>query len=532
MPAPPLLPQSSWTRRTASHLLSRGAFSGTPEEHEAFYQLGNTSGVAAAVDSLINQTADLSANPLPSWLEGFSNGDFEGDAELPYLYRESTLIGWFYQQCRHGAPVAAKMWKFWIDHFPVQIATSPFDTRFVVYSRYLDLLRQNAVGNFDTLLREVSWSEGMMAMLDLQQSQKGRVNENFGRELLELFTLGVEGGYTESDVQAAADAFTGRRFRSNPPYTNFRHEAYLDNQIGLWDAETSTWHPEQYTYIDESEKTLLGETLPSLERTLPGDPRITRGDPNEHGELAITIILNQPQTARYLVEKIWRYFASPEIPPTILADLADRFRNDHNYEITPLLRDIFLSAAFYAPEAIGTQIKDPVDLIISSQKMLGAADTGIATTSELFEELGYVLYAPPNIAGWPEPDGEGNQWLSTGSMMFRLNLHSLFTHGERSLFQRSWRIPDASDAPYSSEFPFPDFIDLNALIPKVVRDPKDAALLIDHLNDRLLPFHRLRPDQRRSLIQHIRRTRSGSDLEGVYREVIRQIASLPEFQMQ
>ena len=532
MPAPPLLSQSSWTRRTASHLFSRAAFGGTPEEHEAFYQLGKTFDIATAVSSLVDQVADLAANPLPSWLDNFSNGDFEGDAELPYLYRESTLIGWFYEQCRNGAPVAAKMWKFWIDHFPVQIATSPFDARFVIYSRYLDLLRQNAMGNFDTLVREVSWSEGMMAMLDLQQSQKGSVNENFGRELLELFTLGVEGGYTESDVQAAADAFTGRRLRYDPPFTNFSREAYLDNEVGFFDAVNSDFYPHRYVYIDEKEKTLLGQTLPSLERTSSADPIIARGDPEEHGELAITIVLSQPQTARFIVEKIWRYFGSPEIPPTVLTDLADRFRGDHNYEITPLLRDIFLSEAFYASEVIGTQIKDPVDLLISSQKILGAADTGIATTSELLEEMGYVLYDPPNIAGWPEPDGEGNQWLSTGSMMFRLNVHTLFTHGERDIFQRPWRIPESDDAPYPSEFPFPDFINLDVLVPKAVRDSKDAALLIDHLNDRLLPFHRLRPDQRRSLIQHIRRARAGSDSDGVYRELIRQFMSLPEFQMQ
>ena len=531
MPAPPPLPQSSWTRRTASHLLSRAAFSGTPEEHEAFFQLGKTD-IAGAVSSLVDQVADLSANPLPSWLDGFSNGDFEGAAELPYLYRESTLIGWYYNQCRHGAPVAAKMWKFWIDHFPVGIATSPFDARFVIYSRYLDLLRQNAVGNFDTLVREVSWSEGMMAMLDLQQSRKGTVNENFGRELLELFTLGVEGGYTESDVQAAADAFTGRQLKYDPPYT-FQYEAYLNNVTGSVDPVTMTFNPNEYVYIDGSEKVLLGETLPAFEHDgVSNETRIMRGDPNEHGELAITIILNQPQTARYIVEKIWRYFASPEIPPSVLTDLADRFRGDHNYEITPLLRDIFLSEAFYSPEAIGTQIKDPIDLLISSQKMLGAPDTGIATTSELLEEMGYVLYDPPNIAGWPEPDGEGNQWLSTGSMIFRLNLHTLLTHGELDIFQRPWRINQTADAPYINELPFPDFVDLDVLIPKAVRDPKDAALLIDHLNDRLLPFHRLRPDQRRSLIQHIRRTRAGSDLDGVYREVIRQITSLPEFQMQ
>ncbi|MEM8955604.1 MAG: DUF1800 family protein, partial [Verrucomicrobiota bacterium] len=217
------LSDGQWSRRHADHLLHRAGFGGSPAEREALYELGRDGGVAAAVDSLVLSVEDWSSFPLPAWAANFSNGDGQN---FPYHYRETQLVGWYMDQMRNAAPLAAKMFKFWVDHFPVDIGTFPGEVGYTLMFKHLQLIRGHALGNFGTLVRGVSWSEAMMAMLNLDQSRRGHINENFGRELLELFTMGVNGGYTELDVNTVAAAFTGRMFRyPDQSYTNHPYES-------------------------------------------------------------------------------------------------------------------------------------------------------------------------------------------------------------------------------------------------------------------------------------------------------------------
>jgi hypothetical protein len=172
-------------------------------------------------------------------------------------------------------------------------------------------------------------------------------------------------------------------------------------------------------------------------------------------------------------------------------------------------------------------------LIVGFEKMLESEPLGNATVAEMLEELGYTVYHPPNIAGWPEPVRAGNRWLSTGGMMFRLNLPAVFTHGVRDVFTSPWRIPDESDgAPWVAEYPYPDWIDLDEVAPEEWRGEENFDPLLEALTDRLLPFHQLRAGQRRALLYHASRVRAGGDEESVIRELIRQIMALPESQVQ
>jgi hypothetical protein len=518
------LPDAQWSRRHADHLLSRASFGGSPAERDALYELGVSSGVAAAVDSIVNQVEDWGAFPNPSWGANYSNGDAEG---FPYYYRETEFVGWYVDQMRNAAPLAAKMFKFYVDHFPVDPGTFPGGVEYIYLFKHFRILRDHALGNFGALVKAVSWSEAMMAMLDLDQSRRGFINENFGRELLELFTLGVTGGYSELDVNKVAAAFTGRMLQDDVAQTTLHPlEGYLDTTLGYWDEEAQVWYPDDYRYIDMSEKSLFGVATP-IPALVPGTA------PFDQGEQVIDLILSRAQCAKYLGWKLWRYFVEPDPDAGVVDALKDRFRDVHAYEVRPLLRDIFLSEEFYASGVMGNQIKDPIDLVVGTEKMLEATPLGNAAVSETLDELGYTIYSPPNIAGWPEPEVTGNGWLGTGNMMFRLNFPAVLTHGERDIFQNWWRIPDAGAAvPWVQEFPFPEFIDWDLVVPQEWRGMENFDLLLEGLEERLLPFQRMRAGQKRALLYHASRTRAGGDEEDVLREVVRQILSLPESQLQ
>ncbi|MEM8956044.1 MAG: DUF1800 family protein, partial [Verrucomicrobiota bacterium] len=303
------------------------------------------------------------------------------------------------------------------------------------------------------------------------------------------------------------------------------YESYLNTRDdGYWDEGNQIWYPNEYAYIDMTEKVLFGDPNPI--------PALELGQsPEEQGEEVITRILARPQCAVHLCWKLWRYFVEPEPSQGLQIALAQKLIG-YGYEVRLLLRDIFLSEEFYAGAAVGNQIKDPVELIVGFEKMLEAVPLPNATVSEMLEELGYTLYHPPNIAGWPEPVRSGNRWLSTGGMMFRLNLPAVFTHGVRDVFAQPWRIPDSGHgAPWVAEYPYPEFVNLDVVVPAEVRGEGNFDLLLEALTDRLLPFHALSATQRRALLYHASQVRAGAEEGAVILEMIRQIMALPESQV-
>lgn len=478
------LPQSNWSRRLADHLLSRAGFGGTPIRREALYQLGRKEGVAAAVSSLVDVVEDWSDFPIPEWV-----GDQNEATEIRGIIGRFRFGGWYLTQMHEAQPLAAKMLKFHVDHFPIDWGTIQNNARFVYFFRHFDILRQRALGDFQELVRDVSWSEGMIRMLDLYRSFAGRVNENFARELMELFTLGVDGGYTEQDVAAAAAAFTGRLLRRQFPYQAYQ----LRMERG---------HPVQ----DTSVKSFLGTTIVT-------------------GDNAIDIIFEKIQCAYHMSWKLWRYFASPNPDEALLQELARRLKFDYSYELLPLLRDIFLSEEFYQSACIGRRVKDPIDFVISVTQALETDLIPPYTGMLALERLGYHPMFPPDISGWPEPEGVGNQWLTAGNSMVRFNLPTIWSYGSARLLgsQRALRT--------IGEDQMQPQIDLDLIAPAELRPPTNFNLLVNRLNDRLLPFHRLRSTQRRALYDHYLSIRERVNEETALRELIRLMLALPEFQL-
>jgi Protein of unknown function (DUF1800) len=404
---------ADWNYRRAAHLLERAGFGGTPEEIQRLASLTP----AQAVDSLVDYAA-VDASSLPAFqpsgiyphgyrlvslqqiLPGLASGqgqalgiDATQKGALPYQpavnefytlliseYSEMRRAGqwWAERMVRTPRPLEEKLTLFWHDHF----ATS--QEKVLHYDLMLaqnETLRHHASGNFHDLLVAVAQDPAMLIWLDNKDNVKGKPNENFAREVMELFTMGEGQGYTEHDIREMARAFTGWTMR---PVQKVTDDARFVDDPGLHDGGA---------------KTILHETG------------------NFNGYDAINIILKQPQPSRFLSRKLYRYFVREEIAPEVNAKLA-KVLVDANYELKPLLKTLFLSRDFYARESVGTQIKSPVQFVVSTCRKLGLQSIpGIPDFTETTTNLGQSLFFPPNVAGWPS----GRSWINPATLLVRGN---------------------------------------------------------------------------------------------------------------
>lgn len=282
-------------------------------------------------------------------------------------------IAWLSIMTNSKAQLREKLSLFWHGHFACRSNSGYFAQDLV------NMIRTNALGNFGDMLRAVSKSPAMLQFLNNQQNRKGHPNENFAREVMELFTLG-RGNYTEKDIKEGARAFTGWSFDRNGVFM-FRKNQH-----------------------DDGEKTFMGQTG------------------NFDGDDILNILLKNPQTANYIAKKVYRYFVNENADDAKVKYLADRFYKN-NYDILKLMDDIFSSDWFYDQKNIGTKIKSPVELLVGIRRYLPLTlDNDDAQL--LFEKvLGQILFYPPNVAGWPG----GKNWIDSSTLMVRLQLPQVFS---------------------------------------------------------------------------------------------------------
>ena len=397
---------ADWNYDFAAHLLERAGFGGTPDEIQALAKLTP----AQAVDRLV-RFQEIDASLLPPFdhsgihdpgLEPFPPSrpavtdeakktgvalgiqvKPEGTRRLQpvvneffYWLRASALetnrvaYWWANRMLTSPEPLREKMALFWHGHFAVN------EAKVRDYRKLLDqleLFEAQGTGNFRDLMVAVAQDPAMLTFLDAGVNVKGAANENFAREIMEMFTMGV-GHYTETDIREAARAFTGWN--------------YVDLKFVV--------NKDQH---DEGEKTFLGKT--------------GRLD----GVNVIDIILQQPATADFIAGKIYRYFVRQDLSPQLQKQLGSVLRN-HDYQIAPLLETIFLSRDFYSPASVGTQIKGPVELAVSTYRKLGLGNVpGVPDFNVATGALGQRLFAPPTVAGW----AGGNSWITPGLLLERAN---------------------------------------------------------------------------------------------------------------
>jgi len=397
---------SAWSRAHAAHLLGRAGFGGTPREIDRLAALGPRAAVrrlvrfeGAAADTLPpfehSGIFDEGLDPFPPSRPATTKLATEtGEAlgikvrtggnrplqpivnKFFYWLRASRLETdrvtqwWAERMLRSPRPLEEKMALFWHGHF----ATSEDKVRdYRKMLQQLELFQRAGLGNFRTLLVAVAQDPAMLAYLDAGVNVKGSPNENFAREIMELFTMGV-GNYSEHDIREAARAFTG------------------------WNFVGTEFHVDPAKH-DDGPKTFLGETG------------------NFDGVDIIDRILAHPATPAFIATKLYRFFVREDLAPTLQAALADELVA-LDYELAPFLEKLFLSRDFYADASRGTRIKSPVEFVISTYRRLGLTNLPGAPDFNLVTgALGQRLMHPPTVAGW----SYGRSWITPSLLIERGN---------------------------------------------------------------------------------------------------------------
>lgn len=410
--------EKDWNSERAAHLLARAGFGGTPEEIARLAAMSP----AEAVRSLVyfkpdpalkafehSGIHDPGLEPFPESRPAATDrakqtGESMGVMSKPagnrplqpatnkffYWLRASALetnrvaYWWANRMVASNAPLQEKMALFWHGHF----ASNEDKVRdYRKLLNQLELFQVKGTGNFRDLTIAVAQDPAMLSFLDAGKNVKGAPNENFAREIMELFTMGV-GNYTEKDVREAARAFTGWN--------------YVDTKFVV--------NADQH---DAGPKTFLGKTG------------------SFDGVQVIDIIMEQKVTGEFVGGKLYRFFVREDLDPALQAKLGDVLRSKR-YEIAPFLERLFLSKDFYSQSSVGAQIKGPVELAVSTYRRLGLKEApGVPDFNSATGALGQRLLAPPTVAGW----AQGRSWITPGLLL------------ERGNFARDVLFPDVNFIP-------------------------------------------------------------------------------------
>jgi uncharacterized protein (DUF1800 family) len=423
------LPSAEWSYDRAAHLLAHAGFGGTPDDIEALAKLG----LDGAVDALVN--FEHTPNPqLAAFVESGlwdpslaafpdsrpdatdraeQHGESMGVAVKPsgnralqpvsdrfFYWLRATMLEtrrlgywWANRMLATTHPLEEKMALLWHGHF----ATHENKVRdYRKMHQQIELFERHATGNLRELTIEVARNPAMLYFLDAQYNVKGAPNENFAREVMELFTMGV-GNYTEQDVRECARAFTG------------------------WYFEDLTFKVDPAKH-DSGPKTFLGRT----------------GDFD--GVDVLEIIFEQPVTAEYLAAKIYRFLVRDELSPALRTKLGALLR-DADYDIKPLLTAIFRSKDFYSQASYGGHIKGPVEHMIAMMKHLGVRTLpGVPDFNQATIAMGQHLLNPPSVAGW----AGGKSWITPGLLIARSNVARDVLIPDMTGF-RDWNFSAGSD---------------------------------------------------------------------------------------
>jgi len=357
-----------WDKSRVQHLYRRLGFGATMPEIEAGLALAPS----ALVDQLIDEAIAAPLPPKPDWAD-WTVSDYDDF----FAQRQEQFIEWTLRWVTDMVEVGPreKLALFWHNHFV---------TRFEVYNcmsylyRYHRLLQTYALGNFKEFLIEMGRTPAMLIYLNGVQNVKGDPNENYARELYELFTLGQDNGYTQDDIKATARALTG----------------FVSYREGCGDIDFA---PE---FFDNSEKTIFGRT----------------GNWNYLDVHDLLFEERGERVARHICGKLYRHFVHPETDAEIVNQLAETFRNN-NFELAPVLRQLFKSEHFFDDYTIGVQIKSPIESFMGIVR-----ESGKFYDHDILLLLGFQaynldqqLFNPVDVAGWP-----GNRsWIDSNTLTGR-----------------------------------------------------------------------------------------------------------------
>jgi uncharacterized protein (DUF1800 family) len=346
------------TRPLAAHLYRRAGFGASSK----MLDRAVAAGLQTTIHELFNQADD-----------SIIEQQLQGIERLAVTSNQVRLLSdwWVMRMLRSKCTLLEKTTFFWHGHFATSAAKVTFPNAMVLQNR---LLRKHALGKFESLVKGISRDVAMLIYLDCTQNRKTRPNENYARELMELFCLGLD-KYTEADIKEVARCFTG------------------------WEVRRREFNFNQYQH-DDGNKSFLGQA-----GTYDGDD-------------AIDIILSQPSCARFIAWKLIRYFMVDEIEAdsAMVTPLANHLRK-HDFDIASSIRLILDSQWFYSEDVIGHKIKSPVEMALGVMNCLETSDNINEINNDL-AEIGQLPFYPPNVKGW---DG-GRKWINASSLLGRANL--------------------------------------------------------------------------------------------------------------
>ena len=394
-----------------AHLMRRAAFGATRDELEAYA----AKGYDATVEELLNPGVPQS---MPNDVIRRYHPE-----QSAMMYPQGAVQPWLYRMITTNAPLEEKISLFWHGVFATG---SPKITQGKVQSDQIRMLRRYGMGSFKALLVELSKDPAMIVWLDNHDNHKGAINENYGRELLELFSMGV-GNYTEQDIKECARAFTGWTL-GNTDYMALR-----GLRDSIWPYGRIAWHfeyrPEDH---DDGEKEFLGQ----------------RGRFN--GEDIIDIICQQAATARFISRHLYHFFVAdeppvpqwPYLPPRDpeAIEILSRAYFEGDGDIRSMLRVLFSSDFFKSESSWYEKVKSPAELIVGVLRLTGKFDRPRREINERFQQLtfmGQYLTNPPSVEGWHQ----GVEWIDTGTLVERTNFASqqlgdLGTPGGKAMLSR------------------------------------------------------------------------------------------------
>ena len=367
--------ESSLNADDARYLLDRTGFQADESQVRSWVGLSREQ----AVDRLLAGALTEAQTPPPDWVntpwvtrevrKSWSDEQRRDEQRLRGVHYDELRAWWVREMLTTPSPLTERMTLFWHNHFTSGQDKVPEPQ--TMYQQNV-LLRRYALGNFGEMLHAEAKDPAMLLYLDGANSRKGRPNENFAREVMELFTLG-EGHYTEDDIKQAARAYTG--WSVDP-----------DTGAYIWRA----------AFHDDADKTAFGQSG------------------KFDGDQMLDILLAQPETATFVVTKLWREFVSASPDPREIEPIAEAFRSSH-YDIKVALRGLFLSPAFWDPDNRGTLVKSPAEFVVGTVRQF---DIGYDSTQPMvgaMRQLGQVLFAPPNVKGWPG----GDVWIDSSTLLAR-----------------------------------------------------------------------------------------------------------------
>ncbi|HWB14552.1 MAG TPA: DUF1800 domain-containing protein [Pirellulales bacterium] len=393
-------------RRKAAHLLRRAGFAPTEAELDQAIEQG----LEATVEKLLADDSEQEA----AFQQAF---DSVAGSLLNVADPFQVQSWWLHRMVKTASPLREKLTLFWHGHFATSVHKVEDGE---LMRRQIDTLRRLAWGNFRELVQAMARDPAMLVWLDGESSTREHPNENFARELMELFTCGI-GNYTENDVLEAARAFTGW------------HRA----------ASEFVFHPDDH---DFDRKSFLGKS--------------GRFD----GQDVIDILMQQPATSRFIAGKLLRFFAAPQPSEEAIAE-AGRLLDQTQLDIKWFLRELFLSAWFYGEECYRRRIASPVEFVVGTVRALGARMPA-ADLNNHIQAMGQELLAPPNVKGW---DGE-QTWINSSTWPARL----AFAQGVSILY---------SENAYGPHLPLEAIVPAHLNEPKSVVDRLAEVLFQGELAD-------------------------------------------------